>query len=46
MNDLYGILKFLDVLSMKVYKFYPSEFEFYSLPLPHNKGDKNGPFGQ
>ncbi len=44
MNDLYGIFKFHDVLSMKMYKFYPLEFEFYLFLLPHNKGDKNRPF--
>jgi hypothetical protein len=31
---------------MKVLKFYPLEFEFYSFPLPRNKGEKNGPFAQ
>ncbi len=31
---------------MKVYKFYPLEFEFYSFPSLHNKGEKNGPFAQ
>ncbi len=46
MNDLYGIFTFHDVLSMKMYKFYPLEFEFYLFLLPHNKGDKNRPFAQ
>ncbi len=37
---------FIMFVSMKVYKFYLVEFEFYSFPSPRNKGDKNGPFAQ
>jgi hypothetical protein len=27
-------------------KILSIEFEFYSFPSPHNKGEKNGPFAQ